>query len=111
MKERTAMVDLSTLLTVPVLADWDGPGWWIVFVPLGWLLVIATLVLLFRFVIFRRAGSAAGWGCGPAGRGPEGRLSAADLLERRFAEGELSADEYRERRAVLGERQQPGDQP
>jgi putative membrane protein len=105
------MFDLSTLLTVPVLADSDGPGWWVVFFPLGWLLVIATLVLLFRFVVFRRAGWAAGWGCGPPGRGSEGRLSAADILERRFAEGELSADDYRERRAVLGEQAKPRSQP
>jgi putative membrane protein len=111
MQERTAMVDLSTLLTVPLLADWDGPGWWIVFFPLGWLLVIATLFLLFRFLAFRRGGWAAGWGCGAAGRGSESHLSAADILERRFADGELSADEYRERRAVLGEQAKPRSQP
>jgi hypothetical protein len=35
-------------------------------------------------------------------------MSAADVLERRFAEGELSADEYRERRAVLTEQPHPG---
>ncbi len=29
------------------------------------------------------------------------RESAAELLERRFAEGQISSDEYRERRSVL----------
>jgi putative membrane protein len=98
------MFDLSTLLTAPVLAD-DGPGWWIVFVPVGWFLVILTLFLLFRVFLFRRGRWGPGWGCGPR---PEGRVSAADVLERRFAQGELSADEYRERRAVLGEQPHPG---
>jgi putative membrane protein len=90
------MFDFSTLLNPLPLAD--GPGWWIVFVPLGWFLVIAGLILLFRFV-FRRGPWAAGWACG--GPRSASRLSAAEILERRFAEGELSADEYRERRAVL----------
>jgi putative membrane protein len=101
------MFDLSTLLTAPVLADWDGPGWWIVFVPLGWFLVIVALVLLFRVFLFRGGLWGPGWGGGPGGPRSEGRMSAADVLERRFAEGELSADEYRERRAVLTE-QHPG---
>jgi putative membrane protein len=95
------MFDLSTLTTAPVFADWDGPGWWIVFAPLAWFIVIASLILLFRFVIFRRAG----WGPGWDGRSR--RLSAAEVLERRFAEGELSAAEYRERRAVLSEQPRP----
>jgi putative membrane protein len=105
------MLDLSTLLTVPLLADSDGPGWWVVFFPLGWLLVIATLFLLFRFLVFRRGRWRAGWGCGPAGRGSGSNLSAAEILDRRFAVGELSADEYQERRAVLGEQARPRSQP
>jgi uncharacterized membrane protein len=36
-------------------------------------------------------------------------MSAAEVLERRFAEGELTAEEYRERRAVL-EDSRPSDQ-
>jgi putative membrane protein len=88
------LITLGTTLAdaVPV-ADWDGdgPGWWIVFVPLFWFAVIAGLVLLFR-----------GRGYGPAGRGG-GRESAVEVLERRFAEGELSLEQYRERRSVLEE--------
>jgi putative membrane protein len=95
------MFDLSTLMTAPILADWDGPGWWIVFVPLGWFLAIAALFFLFRLFVFRRGGWGPDWGSGPGGPRNGGRMSAAEILERRFAEGELSADEYRERRAVL----------
>jgi putative membrane protein len=73
------------------IAHWngDGPGWWIVFVPLFWVLVITGIILLVRG---RRGGPL--W----AGRGRE---SGIDVLERRYAEGELSLEQYRERRAVL----------
>jgi putative membrane protein len=99
------MFDFSTLLSAPPLAD--GPGWWIVFAPLGWFLVIVGVFLLFRFLVFRRGLRAGGWGCVPGGPRSEARLSAAEVLERRFAEGELSADEYRERRSVLTEEPPP----
>jgi putative membrane protein len=102
------MLDLGTLLTAPVLADWDGPGWWIVFVPLSWFLVIVALIFLVRVFVFRGGRWGPGWGGGPGGPRPEGGVSATDVLERRFAEGELSADEYRERLAVLAERPPPG---
>jgi putative membrane protein len=95
------MFDLTTLASAPPLADWDGPGWWIVFVPLGWFLVILALVLLFRVFLFRRGGWEPGWGGGSGGPRYGGRMSAEEVLERRFAEGELTADEYRERRAIL----------
>lgn len=75
------------------IAHWDGadgPGWWIVFVPLFWLLVITGIVLLVR--------GRGGWGRPGGGRGPE---SGIEVLERRFAEGELSLEQYRERRSVL----------
>jgi putative membrane protein len=83
--------------TVSLFADWhhDGPGWWIVFVPLFWILVAVGIVFLLR------------------ARGPWGpprfaghRESALDVLERRYARGEIGLEEYRERRAVLEERPQ-----
>ena len=92
------MFETGTFLASFVLAHWEGAGWWFIFVPLGWFLVIFTLIFLFR-----RAAWGGGWGCGPGGR-YGGRISAADLLERRFAEGELSVEEYRERRSVLEEK-------
>jgi putative membrane protein len=82
-----AMVDV-----VPIAAwDGDGPGWWIVFVPLFWFLVIFGIVLLVR----------GRWGPPWSGRGRE---TAIEVLERRFAEGELSLEQYRERRSVLEEK-------
>jgi putative membrane protein len=70
--------------------DGHGPGWWIVFVPLFWGLV------LFGIFWFLRS-------CGAFGRrGPERRETPVELLDRRFAEGTIDADEYRDRRGVLG---------
>jgi putative membrane protein len=100
------MFDFSTLLNALPVAD--GPGWWIVFAPLGWFLVIAGLILLFRFVVFRRGPWGAGGACGPGGPRSASRLSPAEILERRFAQGELSTDEYRERRSVLADEANPG---
>src|SRR5262245_45639051 len=103
------MFDLATLTTALPVADSDGPGWWIVFAPIGWLLVIGTLFILVRLFVFRRGRLGTGWGCGPGGPRYGGPTSAAEILERRFAEGELSADDYRERRAVL--RDSPTSRP
>jgi putative membrane protein len=103
------MFDLTALISALPLADSDGPGWWIVFAPLGWLLVIATFVVLLRVFVFRGGRWGPGWGGGPGGPPHRGRMSAAEVLERRFAEGELTAEEYRERRAVL-EDSRPSDQ-
>jgi putative membrane protein len=97
--------DLTAFTSALPVADWDGPGWWIVFAPLGWFLVIATFIVLLRVFVFRGGG----WG-GPGGPRYGGRLSAAEVLERRFAEGELSAAEYRERRAVLEDSPPSGEE-
>jgi putative membrane protein len=77
------------------IANWDGdgPGWWILFVPLFWFLVILGIVLLVR--------GRGGWGPRWSDRGPE---TGIQVLERRFAEGELSLEQYRERRSVLEEK-------
>ena len=101
------MFDFSILLNAAFLAH-DGPGWWIVFAPLGWFVVIFGLIVLFRFVFFRRGWWGPGWASGPGGPRSESRLSASEILERRFAEGELSAEEYRERRSVLAEERNRG---
>jgi putative membrane protein len=85
------------LSTVSVLADWhhDGPGWWIVFVPLFWILVIGGIVLLLR--------SRGPWGP-PQFAGH--RETALEVLERRYAQGEIGLEEYQERRAVLSEKRE-----
>lgn len=87
---------LNTALGLIPYADWhhDG-GWWFLF-PLFWILLIVGLIFLCR-----RRGP---WGYYRYHR-PR-RESAAELLERRFAEGEISGDEYRERRSILDPPQQ-----
>jgi putative membrane protein len=89
------LTEAATTVTglIPLASgDGDGPGWWIVFVPLFWVLVIAGLV-----VLVRSRGGGPPW----AGRGRE---TAIEVLERRYAEGELSLEQYRERRGVLEEK-------
>ncbi|MEV8585527.1 SHOCT domain-containing protein [Streptomyces sp. NPDC051180] len=75
-----------------------GPGPWILFVPLVWAAVIATVVTLAR---------RAGWRPGRPGRrdvdgGPDERSPLA-LLGHRFAAGEIDEDEYWRRLTVLEE--------
>jgi hypothetical protein len=53
----------------PPLADWNGPGPWILLVPLVWF----GLALLFVFVL-RRFAWGRGWGPG-CGRGPDRRAA------------------------------------
>lgn len=86
---------LSGALGLIPLADWhhDGPGWWFL-APLFWILVVLAIVVLLRR---GRWWGPRYWGPGHHAR----RESAAELLERRFAEGEISSEEYRERRSVL----------
>ena len=79
-------------LSTTIFAAWhhDGPGWWIVFVPLFWIAVIGGIVLLLR--------ARGGWGP-PRDHGH--RETALDVLDGRYARGEIDDDEYRKRRSVL----------
>jgi putative membrane protein len=78
------LTELSTLFAF-------AGGWWFLFGPLFWLLLIVGVVVLVR---------------GRNGPPPltGGRETGIEVLERRFAEGELSLEQYRERRSVLEER-------
>jgi putative membrane protein len=101
------MLHTISLASVPLAdADWHGPGWWIVFVPLGWFLAVFVF-----FFIFRRVGGGpcCGWGYGHRyGRGAwRGHPDPGAVLDGRFAEGEIDADEYRSRRATLENAGQP----
>jgi putative membrane protein len=82
---------MQTLLTT-IFATWDhdGPGWWIVFVPLFWIAVVVGVIVLFR--------SRGPWGPWPSA---QPRETALEVLERRYAEGAVDEDEYRRRRSVL----------
>lgn len=87
------------------LAYWHGgPGPWILFVPLVWILVIGGIILLLRRTVWRGRGGPPGPGPGydePGGPRPARRETPLDLLDRRFAAGEIDEDEYRRRFSVL----------
>ncbi|MGW8376052.1 SHOCT domain-containing protein [Streptomyces sp. ODS28] len=96
-----------------MLAHWDGggPGPWILFAPLAWVLVIGGALFLLRRTVWRGRrggpfGGAAPWQPGYAGGGPgaaRGQESPLAVLDRRFAAGEIDEDEYWRRFSVLNE--------
>jgi putative membrane protein len=83
-----------------VAAHWGGPWgvgfpWFVIFIPLFWILVFALIFGLFG----RRWRRAAAMGYGPYGsRGPR---SAEATLAERFAQGDIDEVEYRARLEVL----------
>ncbi|WP_402461951.1 SHOCT domain-containing protein [Isoptericola aurantiacus] len=79
---------LTTAAAHPVAWSGAGPGWWIVF-PILWFLLVAAVV----FLVARRARR--GWG-------PWGRAGSPEaVLGERYARGEIDESEYRHRREVL----------
>ncbi|WP_329459218.1 SHOCT domain-containing protein [Streptomyces sp. NBC_01497] len=81
-----------------------GPGPWILFVPLVWAAVLATV---FTIVRHARRGR---WSVGPVGprqtmgaRGGYDERSPIAIVGRRFAAGEIDEDEYWRRVSVLDE--------
>ncbi len=91
---------------------WDGEGWgvghWLLMgfgMLLFWVLVVAAIVWLVRYLTVDRAAHH-----GPAGPvgpvGPVGppRSTAQEILDERYARGEISDEEYRTRRDTLAAR-------
>ncbi|MFD9792857.1 SHOCT domain-containing protein [Streptomyces sp. NPDC059070] len=85
---------------------YDGPGPWILFVPVIWAAVVLTVVTLLRRTVWR--GRRGPWG--PpladrfAGARPAlGERSPIAVLGRRFAAGEIDEEEYWRRLSVLDE--------
>ncbi|WP_030758677.1 MULTISPECIES: SHOCT domain-containing protein [unclassified Streptomyces] len=73
---------------------YDGPGPWILFVPLIWAAVVVGVVTVLRRTGLRgRRGAAAAYG----------ERSPIAILGRRFAAGEIDEDEYWRRLSVLDE--------
>ncbi|HEU0090225.1 MAG TPA: SHOCT domain-containing protein [Pseudonocardiaceae bacterium] len=62
-----------------------GPGWWLIFPILFWLLVLSAL----GYLIYRRSPK------------QQARTSAERVLAERYARGEISEDELRQRRNVV----------
>ncbi|GAB3620661.1 SHOCT domain-containing protein [Glutamicibacter endophyticus] len=65
-----------------------GPGWFFLFMPLLWILIIGTVVFLIRRSGFRRDLHQAA-------------ASAEGVLRERYARGEVDETEYRQRLEVL----------
>ncbi|MFG2483744.1 MULTISPECIES: SHOCT domain-containing protein [Streptomyces] len=73
---------------------YDGPGPWILFVPLIWAAVVVGVVTVLRRTVWRgRRGAAAVYG----------ERSPIAILGRRFAAGEIDEEEYWRRLSVLDE--------
>ncbi|MFJ6380523.1 SHOCT domain-containing protein [Kitasatospora sp. NPDC092039] len=81
------------------LADWHGPGPWILLIPLVWIAVVVLVIAVLRRTVWRRHGCGFGPGAG-SGAVAEHPLA---VLGRRYAEGDIDAEEYRAKRAVLSE--------
>ncbi|MFI1650270.1 SHOCT domain-containing protein [Streptomyces avidinii] len=71
----------------------DGPGPWILFVPLIWAAVVIGVVTVLRRTVWR----------GRRGAVTHGERSPIAILGRRFAAGEIDEDEYWRRLSVLDE--------
>ena len=95
------MLTTATAIAAPAVASaaemghpyaaGGGPGWWIVF-PILWFLLVATVV----FLVARRARRyGPPWARGGAG--------GVDVLGERYARGEIDEAEYRQRLSVLKE--------
>ncbi|MCJ1676512.1 SHOCT domain-containing protein [Streptomyces sp. APSN-46.1] len=77
---------------------YDGPGPWILFLPLIWAAVVIGAVTLLRRTVWR--GRLVD---GRAARGPRRAGPTESTLGRRFASGEIGEDEYWRRLSVLDE--------
>lgn len=62
-----------------------GPGWWLIFPILFWVLVLSAI----GYLIYRRSPK------------QQARSSAERTLAERYARGEISEDELRQRRNVV----------
>ncbi len=65
-----------------------GPGWWLIFPILFWVLVLSAV----GYLIYRRSPK------------QQARRSAEQTLAQRYARGEISEDELRQRRNVVRDR-------
>jgi putative membrane protein len=77
----------------------DGPGPWILFFPLIWVAVVATVITVVRRTGWRGRGGHGPWSVRPA----TNEHSPIAVLGRRFASGEIDEEEYWRRLSVLEE--------
>ncbi|MFF3722457.1 SHOCT domain-containing protein [Streptomyces erythrochromogenes] len=79
---------------------YDGPGPWILFVPLVWAAVVVGVVTVLRRTVWRGRGRGGPWQARGAAYGERSPIA---ILGRRFASGEIDEDEYWRRLSVLDE--------
>lgn len=77
---------------------YEGPGPWILFVPLVWAAVVIGVVTALRRTVWR--GRRGPWQARGAAYGENSPIA---VLGRRFASGEIDEDEYWRRLSVLDE--------
>jgi putative membrane protein len=76
----------------------DGPGPWILFLPLVWAAGVAVVITVLRRTVWRGRGRGP-WAVRPA----TNERSPIAVLGRRFASGEIDEEEYWRRLSVLEE--------
>ncbi|MGD3107047.1 SHOCT domain-containing protein [Streptomyces sp. YGL11-2] len=83
-----------------------GPGPWILFVPVVWVVVAFTVVTVLRRTVWRHGGPGGRirgpWG-DPRSAAGAGTPSPIAVLGRRFAAGDIDEEEYWRRLSVLEE--------
>jgi len=84
----TGAIAASSLVAQGPWNDGRGPGWWILLVPLFWILVIGFAFFLIRRTMWRN-------------RRQESVLGAEGVLRERYARGEIDETEFRQRLEVL----------
>jgi putative membrane protein len=84
----TGAIAATSLVAQGPWNDGRGPGWWILLVPLFWILVIGFAVFLIRRTMWRN-------------RRQESVLGAEGVLRERYARGEIDETEFRQRLEVL----------
>ncbi|EMY33023.1 hypothetical protein D477_016987 [Arthrobacter crystallopoietes BAB-32] len=84
----TAASGAGALLAHGPWGTGSGPGWWVLLIPLFWILVIGFAVFAVRRTWFR-------------GRRQENLLGAEGVLRERYARGEVDETEFRQRLEVL----------
>ncbi len=69
-------------------------GWWWLIPLLGFVLIVALVIMVIVVVMRQTANN-------PPPQRPEGRRSAREILDERYALGEIDEEEYRKRKSHL----------